>query len=643
MKAAIRKLALVLPSLLGLAATEVTAACETLDQRALVFAAEIGTGVRNHIVRGSACTINDLLNQNNNWGNRQEFLDNAFGAIAGLLQAGDVSPSEAIALLAAAQQSAGGKFINVKLLAFNDFHSNIQPPAGAAASVIGPDGKKIAPVGGVAWLAAWIKSLRSKNPNHAVVSAGDLINAAPYVSSLLYNEPTIAAMNEIGLDFNVVGNHEFDRGIAELLRMQHGGCHPVDGCRFKPAFGGAKFSFLAANVVDRTTGKTLFPSYAIKNFKGNKVAFVGVTLRSVPAIVHAEGVAASDFRDEAETANALVAQLRSQGVDSFVLLVHQGNEHASVNPLLRNDFNGCGDVSGDLDEIVARLDPAIGVIVSAHTHEAYVCAKNDRLVTSAGHYGRLLSEIDLQIDTATHKLIKKTARNYPVTHDISADPAVSKIVSDAVAAVAASDRAIGMVAGPIMRDIDFSNESALGDVLADAMLWATADPANGGAIAAFMNPGGIRSDLAPQNNQVMFSHLYNIQPFNNYLITMTLTGAQIKELLEQQFKGYVGYKGIKQNENRVLQVSGIAYSWSRSAQPGSKVSNISIQGKLLDLTANYNVVVNSYMAEGGDNFSVLSAGANRHYGDVDVSVTEAYIKAHSPLLPGAKNRITQLP
>ncbi len=259
--------------------------------------------------------------------------------------------------------------VAVKLIAFNDFHGNLQPPKSTVDHPrAGPEAVRV-PAGGAAYLASAIQALRSRNPNSLVVSAGDMIGASPLVSALFLDEPTIHAMNLIRVDYNAVGNHEFDRGQAELVRMQKGGCekHTVrQPCAVEP-FGGARFNFLAANVV-RRDGATLFPAYAIRSFgKGArqvKVAIIGMTLKDTPTVVTPAGVAGLSFRDEAETVNALIPKLKSEGADAIVILVHQG-----VYSKLGYDDPGCA-IEGDLLPVLERLDPAVDAVVSGHTHHA---------------------------------------------------------------------------------------------------------------------------------------------------------------------------------------------------------------------------------------------------------------------------------
>ncbi len=253
----------------------------------------------------------------------------------------------------------------VQLLAINDFHGNLLPPAGSAGR-LGPAGTP--EYGGAGYLATHIKNLQATNPkNTFVVSAGDLIGASPLLSALYHDEPTVEAMNSIGLDLNAVGNHEFDEGATELQRMAAGGCHPVDGCLDGDDFAGADFDFLAANVVSRRTGKPLFAPYKVQRFGKVKVGFIGMTLEGTPSIVTPGGIAKLQFLDEADTANYYARILKSQGVESIVVLLHEGGVPADgFAP------NGCG-VTGAINNIVNRLDDEIDMMVSGHTHQPYNC------------------------------------------------------------------------------------------------------------------------------------------------------------------------------------------------------------------------------------------------------------------------------
>lgn len=539
--------------------------------------------------------------------------------------------------------------INVQILAVNDFHGNLEPPAGSSGRI------GTINAGGAEYLATHINTLRALNPNTVVVSAGDIIGASPLLSALFHDEPTIETFNAIGLDFNAVGNHEFDEGFTELLRMQKGGCHPVDGCLDGDAFAGAKFKFLAANVVyndqdeddddkkseDAEDLKTLFPAYKIRKFNGVKVAFIGMTLEGTPTIVTPSGVAGLSFLDEADTVNALIPELKKEGVETIVVLIHEGGIQAAPAP-----FNGCVGISGAIVDIVNRFNPEVDVVISGHTHNAYNCVINNMIVTSGASFGRIVTDVDLTIDRKSGEVVSMSANNNIVTRDVPKDALITALIAkyNAIAAPLAN-RVIGAITATITRTNNAAGESALGDVIADAQLFATADPANGGAVIAFMNPGGIRTDLnfagspaGEGDGNVTYGESFAVQPFGNNLMTITMTGAQIKAVLEQQFNNPIV------GQTRILQVSnGFTYDWSLSAAIGSKISNMMLNGVAINDADSYRVTVNNFLADGGDNFSVFRDGTNRLGGAVDTDALETYFTAFSSVAPGPQNRITVLP
>jgi 5'-nucleotidase len=527
--------------------------------------------------------------------------------------------------------------VDVQILAVNDFHGNLVPPSGSSGRVGSIE------AGGVEYLATHIAGLRVQNPNTAVVSAGDMIGASPLLSALFHDEPTIEAFNLIGLDYNAVGNHEFDEGIEELIRMQEGGCHPVDGCLDNDDFTGAEFRFLAANVKWKKNGKPVFPAYKTKAFNGVQVAFIGMTLEGTPSIVSPSGIAQLKFEDEADTVNALIPELRQRGVEAIVVVVHEGGTQVSPAP-----YNGCTGISGPIVDIVNRMDDAVDVVITGHTHQPYNCTIDGKLVTSAFSFGRLVTRIDLSIDRATRDVVAKVADNRIVTRDVPKDLRLTSLIGkyDAIAAPL-TNRVIGSITADISRTSTAAGESALGDVIADAQLNATAPAGFGEAVVAFMNPGGIRADLTfagsaagEGDGNVTYGEAFTVQPFGNSLVTLTLTGAQIDTLLEQQFVG------CGQTFNRILQVSaGFEYAWSAAGPACGKVDpqSIRVNGLAIDLAASYRVTVNSFLADGGDNFSVLVQGTNRLGGAVDTDALEDYFAAFSPVAPGPQNRITMLP
>jgi 5'-nucleotidase len=555
--------------------------------------------------------------------------------------------------------------VAIKLIAFNDLHGNLEPPKTSITAPSSAGGTVAVPAGGAAYLASAIASLRAKNPNHAVVSAGDMIGASPLVSALFLDEPTIEAVNLMKIDFNAVGNHEFDKGQTELLRMKNGGCAKntaLEPCQVNKAFPGANFGFLAANTV-KADGATLFPATGMKTFTQGgatvKVGFIGMTLKGTPSIVTPSGVAGLTFKDEADTANALIPGLRAQGADVIVVVVHEG----ATTTVGYND-KSCAGLSGDLLPILNRLDASVDVVVSGHTHRAYVCdyaktnAAKPFLLTSAGQYGTLVTDIDLTVDTATRKVTAKTADNVIVQGEAYTSGATTVALTDQYPsfaknteiaalvtqyqAVAAPlvQRVVGKVTGPATRTNAPSRENVMGNLIADAQLAATAPAGKGGAQIAFMNPGGVRADLVPAaDGSVTYGQLFSVQPFGNSLVVKTMTGAQIRALLEQQFNS--GSNTVA--APRVLLPSaGFTYTYDLTAAAGSRITAMALGGvPMADATA-YRVTMNSFLATGGDNFTVFNQGTNTLGGDQDIDALEAYIKANDPLAPPATNRITAL-
>ena len=537
----------------------------------------------------------------------------------------------------------------VQLLAINDFHGNLQPPSGSSGRIaVGPGGATVN-AGGVEYLATWIKSLRTTNPNTITIGAGDLIGASPLISGLFHDEPTIESMNALGLDVTGVGNHEFDEGIAELLRMQFGnqlggnGCHPVDGCQDGTPFGGSLFQYLAANVFYEHTNNTILPPYEIHKIGNAKIAFIGLTLEGTPLIVTPAGVAGLEFRPEVPTINDLVAKLRTQqGVRSFVVLVHQGGFQNAPFPLGYQDSDRCDNFRGDIVPIVNGLSNDVDVVVSAHTHQPYICRINGKLVTSASSFGRLITDIDLRIDHQTKDIVSATAHNVIVTRDVAKDADQTAIINkyDALSGPIAN-RVVGSQTADILRVATPAGETALGDVIADAQLASTSPTDFGGAVVAFMNPGGIRADLicsapcsAATPAPVTYNQLFTVQPFNNVMTVKTMTGDMIYRLLEQQFTG----------ANGILQVSnGFAYTWSPTQVPHVINGSVKINGVAVDKTASYRVAMNNFLAGGGDGFTVFNEGTNPLGGEIDLDAAVNYFMHNSPVSPGPQNRITQIP
>ena len=514
---------------------------------------------------------------------------------------------------------------SVQILALNDFHGNLEVPAGTTTYTAG--GQEVREqLGGAARMGATLNRLRDGQRSTITVAAGDLIGASPLVSAYFLDEPSIMALNRMGLSLASVGNHEFDKGTAELRRMQEGGCEAHTArqpCRLDNPFEGARFTYLAANVIARDGDETLFPGTAIKQFGKARVGFIGMTLQDTGSLVSPAGTAGYRFADEAETANALAAQLTAQGADAVVVLLHQGG---NVDPFYNQD--ACPGLDGDVMPILARLDPSIRLVVSGHTHKAYICEVpaadgSTRLLTSAGRYGYFVTDIRLEIDPASDSVVAMHAVNTPVVAAAGEQADIAALVGRYSAS---SSEVASRVVGRIERSLD-SGEGAidgpLGRLIADAQLAATRDPASGGAEIAFINSGGVRSGFRPaEDGTVTYGQIFALQPFGNTVEVIELTGAQIKQLLEQEFTG----DGTGQfRQSFLIPSEGFAYVIDRSAPDGEHVVSMTLGGRPIESARTYRVAVNNFLAQGGDGFTVLTQGRFVTGGGSDLDALEAFI------------------
>ena len=528
--------------------------------------------------------------------------------------------------------SAPPQPVEVQILAINDFHGNLEPPRSPVERIEFNGSKRKEALGGAAHLASTLATLRSGQRNSVTVSAGDLIGASPFTSANFLDEPTILAMNMLGLDFNAVGNHEFDKGSAELLRMQSGGCEQHtsrQACQVDRPFGGARFRFLAANVL-RADGSTLFPATAMRDFGPIQLGIIGVTLKETATLVTPSGVAGLRFADEAATANALVPALKAQGSDVIMLAIHQGGRSEGVYRV-----SGCPGLSEPLAAILERLDPAISVVVSGHTHEAYACeiqssSGSRRIVTSGGRYGYFVSDIRLRVDPVSGTWLQASARNVPVTRTAPADPTVQAIVDRyAAAAAPAAARIVGKLAGPA-RHNDFDDESAAANLIADAQLDFTRTPARGEAQIAFMNGAGVRTDLVPDAaGNIRYGQIFEMQPFGNNLLTMSLTGEQIRLMLEQQFTSETYAAGAR--PALMVPSAGFRFDFDLSRPKGQRIAAMTLNGKPIESATVYRVTVNNFVASGGDGFTVLKHGKQVFDAGLDLDSLEAWLKPGRPV------------
>jgi 5'-nucleotidase len=531
--------------------------------------------------------------------------------------------------------SAQSTPVELRILAINDFHGNLKPPPGGIRIGDPNDkGKKImVPAGGAEQMATLVKQLRDGHRNNVFVAAGDLIGASPFLSAMFHDEPTIESLSLMGLAISSVGNHEFDEGKDELLRMQNGGCHKDGGCKGPHVFAGAKFHYLAASTILTDSGKTLFPPYEIRTFDGIPVAFIGLTLKGTPEIISPAAAAGLEFRDEADTVNALVPELKAKGVEAIVVLIHEGG-------FPTGDYNECPGISGPIVDIVKKLDKAVDIVISGHTHQAYICEIDGRLVTSADKFGTLVTAIDLKLDPVTRDVISAKADNTIVRTGTLAEDAEQTALIESYEKVAApiANRRAGIITATLSRVPNLTGESVLGDVVADAQLAATRSERDGGAVLAFTNPGGIRTDIAKKDGgAVSYADVFAAQPFRNRLVTLTLTGAEIKDMLEQQWRDPA--------RPRILQVSrGFSYSWDAAKPYGEHVvaASMKLHGVAIEPSTSYRVTVNDYLALGGDGFTVLKDGGAKQYGLYDDEALFAYFRANSPITPGTPDRISRV-
>lgn len=556
--------------------------------------------------------------------------------------------------------AAPGAFA-VKIIAFNDYHGNLESPGTFGVNAAVPSAER-PPVGGADYLAGHVARLKQQNPHHVVVGAGDFIGASPMISASFHDEPSVETLNRIGMEFNAVGNHEFDRGAAELLRLQNGGCKSVNGasdpnsCKGAAVgtpvpFEGARFKWLSANVIAASTGKPLLPAYGTKTFNGVTMAFIGMTLEATPTIVTPTGVAGLQFRDEAQTVNALVPELRAQGIEAIVVLLHEGGVQAGT----LSDINGCeGGLAGSpIAGIVAQLDNAVDLVVSGHTHSAYNCklpnaAGRPIPVSSASALGRALTDIDVTIDPATRDIAAAAVTNRLVARNdatVKPDAGVARIVAAYKGLVdPIANAVIGSIAAALPNTrTDAACNMPAGSLIADAQLHATRPAGFGGAVIALMNGGGVRSPgfdhvqgaAGEGNGNVTYGEAFTVQPFGNSLVTMTLTAQDIKDVLEEQF---AGCKGQAATATRfMLPSAGFKYRWDGARACNARISNVTLTsagatevivdsaGAVVDPARRFRVTVNNFMADGGDGYATFLKGRERLGGAQDIDALTAYM------------------
>ncbi|WCB96615.1 Endonuclease YhcR [Baekduia alba] len=490
------------------------------------------------------------------------------------------------------------KTVDLQVLGINDLHGNLEPTlvSGAAA-------------GGVSYLGTYLAQAKAANPKGTIaVHAGDTVGASPLISSWFHDEPTIEATNLMHLDAGTLGNHEFDEGGTEMLRLIKGG-HRDDGKQFKdgvdtsdPNFPGADYPYVSANVTYADSGRYVLPPFTIVRREGIPVGIIGVTTTETPGIVVPDAVAPFTFGDISDAVNKQVRVLHRLGVHTIVVLAHAGGFQDPGKP-----------VAGEILDETAQMDPDVDLVVAGHTHSFLNTKVNNALVVQAYKYGTAFDKVTLTVNRRTRDVTASKA-DVVTTYDKDVTPqsdlaTLVQTFKDRIAPV--SSRQVGTSAAEATRTQNAAGESALGDLIADAQAHEA------GSQLALMNPGGIRADL--KAGQLTFGDLFAVQPFDNGLVKMTLTGAQIKAILEQQFQAA---------GDKVLQISGIKETYDRSRADGDRVTALTLaDGTALDPAASYSVAANSFLATGGDGFTVFEQGTGVTSLGTDIDAFEHYVES----------------
>lgn len=573
------------------------------------------------------------------------------------------APLVSLALLAGcatapAPTSTPAQPVTVRLIAFNDLHGHLE---GTGLTLPWPDPADKTKVqrlsaGGAAHLAGLVERLRADARHHLTISSGDMIGATPLVSALFMHESTIEVANRMGVDLGIPGNHEFDAGKDELLRIQNGGCaenkpeSPFVSCALS-RFEGAKFPLFAANV-RHADGRSFLPASVVREFGGIRVGFIGAVTKITPGIVVPSGVAGLQFLDEAGSINAEAARLKAQGVEAMVAVIHEGGDTGTPGlPMEWNDV-GCPNPRGEIFDIVKRLTPDIDIVFSAHTHQGYRCVVDGRPVLQATSFGRGVSVADIVLDPKTRDIdrARTSHRNLPVFNertdpalrqaiiaaepapwaqvlqDAKPSPAIAQRVAEYVqAAKPRAQRPVGRIGGAFERSA--RTDASAGRLVADAQWQATRSTQLGGADLALMNPGGVRTDLrcpAAPPCTVTYGDVFAMQPFGNNLVVLTLSGAELKQMLEDQ------QRPGRTSPYFLIPSSSMTYAWHAKAAYGQRVRDLLVSGVPVDPAREYRITVNSFMADGGDGVSMLTKGRQRVGGILDVDALVNHLLATNP-------------
>ncbi len=517
---------------------------------------------------------------------------------------------------------------NVQLLGVNDFHGNLEPPTTRVGG---------RPVGGAAYLDTYLNEYEAKNPERTIrVHAGDMVGASPLISSYFHDEPTVYAMNEMEFDVGTLGNHEFDEGGEEMLRLINGG-QRNDGLQFKedangqpvntsdPNFPGADFPYIAANTILKSSGQTVLPPTQVVERDGVRVGFIGVTTEDTPNIVVPDAMEPFQITDISETVNRQARRLQDQGVKAIVVLAHAGGLYKSPT-----------EATGEIINETAEMNKFVDVVVAGHSHSFLNNRVNGKLIIEAFSFGTAFDQVNMKVDRRTGEVIESSGEVITTYNDaasgVAPDPETAALVDRYDRQITTiENRVVGNAATAITRTADADGETALGDLIADAQR----DYAD--AQIAFMNPGGIRADI--QAGEVTYGELFTVQPFDNQVVRMELTGDQVYRLLEQQFRA--------DGTSRILQISGIKVTYNASNPAGQRITDVTLtdgtQIDRNDTQTTYTVAANSFIATGGDGFTVFKeASALQETLGSDLDALEAYVGGQSfGVPPDFGQRITR--
>ncbi|MEH7386486.1 bifunctional 2',3'-cyclic-nucleotide 2'-phosphodiesterase/3'-nucleotidase [Bacillus sp. JJ1521] len=496
--------------------------------------------------------------------------------------------------------------LKVQLLGVNDLHGQLD--------TVTKVGDLLA--GHIEYLAAALKQEEATNPNTLILHSGDMIGGSPLISALFQDEPTIEILENIGFDAGTFGNHEFDEGIDELHRMMNGGDHPNGSV----GYDGMNFPLVAANAYDTRDGNLITDPYAVFTMEGEKIGVIGVVTQETPSMIVRKGNESLQITDEVEAINKYSEELKGQGIEAIIVLAH--------NPATQTGNTDSFDAS----RIAEQIDDEVDVIFAAHNHAMVNRVVDNKLIVQAYSYGSAFSDVEVEIDRVTGDIIHKSAEIKTVYQkDYTPDPEVAAIMKKyAEKAEPIKAQVVGQSLSTLEKNYPtVANEFgdfALGNLIADGMKAAM------NTDFAMMNGGGVRSPL--ETGEVTFGDLFAIQPFGNVLNKVTLSGADLETVLNNQITD----RGLD------FHIAGFKYTYTydSTAKTGKVIDIFLPDGSKIDKTKEYTVVVNNYMT-GNLNYGIGALSTDLEVGPVDVDATVDFVKTlPSPFEYKSEGRIQRV-